>query len=365
MRMIHSVLRPVVVPAILLLVWMPACVLEGEGASPAGGGGGSTATGGQGGTGATSQGGSGGSGPVQNPGGDAGAPVDPDAGFPPGPDASSPPDTGADSDPGTGTQPGAMYVGFRSSSYGLNPRPSPQYFSDTAKHMAAQFPGSKPAGLWIVGVIGSTECMFEFPSDGSTLENATFAGEDVAEPYFDHFDHEGISIWIQIEPGDVDVVRAIQVTLDRYHHHPSVVGFGVDNEWLQRSSYEWGRPVTDDDARLWLATVRAYNPNYTLFLKHWVSDMMPPTEREGLIFINDSQGFWDPGLETLASEFQKWGAAFPTGTVAFQYGYPADQHWWAALSDPFVDIGQRLTSIPNNTGLFWVDFSLYDLYPPY
>ncbi len=310
-------------------------------------------------------GGSGGSGAAQRPDGGVDAPTGPDAGIEVDAGAGSSPDAAEDEDTGTGTQPGALYVGFRSSSYGLNPRPSPQYFSDTAKHMAAQFPGSKPAGLWIVGVIGSTECLFEFPSDGTYLENATFSDEDIAEPYFDHFDQEGISIWIQIEPGDVDVVKAIRLTLDRYHHHPCVVGFGVDNEWLERSTYEWGRPVTDDDARLWLATVREYNPSYTLFLKHWEPDMMPPTERDGLIFIDDAQGFWDPGLDTLVSEFQKWGAAFPSGTVAFQYGYPADKHWWEQLDHPFVDIGQRLTSIPNNRGLFWVDFSLYDIYPPY
>lgn len=50
---------------------------------------------------------------------------------------------------------------------------------------------------------------------------------------------------------------------------------------------------------------------------------MPPTYRDGLVFIDDSQGF--ESLEQLVSEFQEWGEAFYPFPVGFQCGYPRDK----------------------------------------
>ena len=55
-------------------------------------------------------------------------------------------------------------------------------------------------------------------------------------------------------------------------------------------------------ARSWLQRIRRHNPNYRLFLKHFSLDKMPPTERDGLLFVDDSQIF--PGFEAMVEEFE-------------------------------------------------------------
>jgi len=55
----------------------------------------------------------------------------------------------------------------------------------------------------------------------------------------------------------------------------------------------------------------------------------------------------------------------PPTPVAFQYGYPDDETWWGELSDPPGDIGQQiLANTPNAEALFWVDFTVLQVFPP-
>ena len=90
---------------------------------------------------------------------------------------------------------------------------------------------------------------------------------------------------------------------------------------------------------------------------------MPPTYREGLLFVDDSQIL--PSLEAMVNEFAEWGKAFAPAPVAFQYGYPSDKPWWSQLDDPPADIGRAiLARVPNTEGLYWVDFTVLELFPP-
>jgi hypothetical protein len=90
---------------------------------------------------------------------------------------------------------------------------------------------------------------------------------------------------------------------------------------------------------------------------------MPPTERGGIYFVDDSQQFQSFGH--MVNEFTEWGKTFAPAPVGFQYGYPADKVWWQNLDDPSNDIGQAfLDRIPNTQSLFWVDFTVLDLFPP-
>ena len=64
------------------------------------------------------------------------------------------------------------------------------------------------------------------------------------------------------------------------------------------------------------------------------------------------------------TKFDAWGRTFASAPVGFQYGYEADQEWWSALSDPLKDIGQELLDmIPNTTDLYWVDFTMEQIWP--
>ncbi|MDH3308781.1 MAG: hypothetical protein OEO77_14860, partial [Acidimicrobiia bacterium] len=82
-----------------------------------------------------------------------------------------------------------------------------------------------------------------------------------------------------------------------------------------------------------------------------------------LFFIDDSQIL--PSLDAMVEEFAEWGRAFAPAPVGFQYGYASDRPWWEQLEDPPADIGQRiLDSVPNAKGLYWVDFTVLDVFPP-
>ena len=93
----------------------------------------------------------------------------------------------------------------------------------------------------------------------------------------------------------------IDLVLTQYRHHPSVIGFGVDVEWYQIATHDEGKAVTDAEAQAWSERVRSYNPNYLLFVKHWLTSKMPPTYRTGMVFIDDSQEL--PSLDAMVDEF--------------------------------------------------------------
>jgi hypothetical protein len=267
---------------------------------------------------------------------------------------------GASSSGGATTAP-SLYVGVRSSEYGpVGDFPTAEHWGEMANSFASRFDGAAPALVWIVGVIGDdNDCNLEFPSPGGEHPLVGFQDDDKHEAYLDYFDSIGVKVWLQVEPGDAEVSALIDLVLNQYGHHPSVMGFGVDAEWYLASQYEGtGKAVTDEEATAWVAKVQDHNPNFTLFLKHWRTDHLPPTARDGLIFIDDSQSV--PGLDDLVSEFADWSDYFSPAPVGFQIGYEGDQSWWSTLKDPPGDFGHAiLDAVPNTFGLFWVDFTMH------
>jgi hypothetical protein len=237
-------------------------------------------------------------------------------------------------------------AGFRFSEYGPDYDPGPQYWLRVGQEMTERFPGSEPETVWIVSRLKDDGTLLNFPVED--VHPLILGSEiDENEAVLDLFDRFGFWVWLQAEPGHAPVEDLIRIVLERYKHHPSVVGFGVDVEWFESTEKPEGRPVTD--ARL--------------FLKHWEIGKMPPTAREGLLFIDDSQIL--PSLEAMVDEFAEWGRAFSPAPVGFQYGYPSDRPWWSKLDDPPRDVGQAiLKRVPNTEGLYWVDFTVLDLFPP-
>jgi hypothetical protein len=228
--------------------------------------------------------------------------------------------------------------------------------------MAAKFPDAAPEALWIVGNQGGKGSALTFP--GSTDKpDIFFASEDNNEAALTLFDEQGVNVWLQVEPGQADVEELIRLVLDRYSHHPSVIGFGVDVEWYDSIGDPEGKAVTDEEAAAWLAVIREYNPEYRLFLKHWLPEKMPPTLRDGLLFVDDSQEL--ASLDEMVAEFSDWGETFAPAPVGFQYGYGSDKVWWGEVEDTAGEIGNAiLTAVPNTTGLYWVDFTVLDVFPP-
>lgn len=255
-----------------------------------------------------------------------------------------------------------LQAGFRYSSYGPSYNPGPEYWPYAGEQMAAKFTDATPSALWIVGVLDGEGTYLNFNCETDD-PNIRCGYADMNDAVFNLFDEKGFEVWLQVEPGNASMDELIEIVLHQYKDHPSVVGFGLDVEWYKSTNGPEGQPVTDEEAKRWVESIRSVNPNYQLFLKHWDAAWMPPTYRDGIVFINDSQQF--ESFDQLMDDFTTWGERFTPALVGYQYGYPADKKWWQELGDPPGDIGQAiLNDIPNTKGLFWVDFTLLDMFPP-
>jgi hypothetical protein len=254
-------------------------------------------------------------------------------------------------------------AGIRSSTYGRPNDPGPGYWARTGVEIAARFPGARPEAIWIVSRLKGrgTEMSFPVPPGGDPL--ITGMAEDISEPVLQRFDELGYRVWLQTEPGWAPVDQAFHVMLDRYGRHKCVVGVGVDVEWHRSNNPDGGDPVTDEMARTWLAAARSHNPSYRMFLKHFRENVMPPTVRDGILFVDDSQIY--ESADEMIESFAGWGRTFAPAPVGFQYGYQSDEHWWSRMKDPVKEIGDRiLAATPNTEILIWVDFSVRDVFPP-
>jgi hypothetical protein len=242
--------------------------------------------------------------------------------------------------------------------------------------MASRFDHTVPTLVWIVGTMEAVDSAapqknysgrvrLSFPAaNGASFPNIVFAEQDANEAYLEQFDKNGFQVWLQVEPANADVGTLIDTVLKRYAKHSCVIGFGIDVEWHRWSRQNSaGVQITDAQADAWSKSVRSFNPHYQLFLKHWLESKMPPSYRQSLVFISDSQQF--NSLAQLRSNFQHWGKAFSPAPVGFQFGYPADRSWWKQLGDPAKDIGKTLlSSIPNTSDLIWVDFTMEEIWSP-
>ncbi len=266
----------------------------------------------------------------------------------------------------------AVYAGLRSSEYGApSPFPKPDYFESAAKEMASKIeidPKAVPAFVWIVGMISGHDdrtCALSFPADkGAHYKNISFNSEDMNEKHLDYFDKKGAKVWLQVESASASVDDLIDLVLKRYGHHKSVIGFGVDVEWFRYNKHSdpSGVAITDVKAKRWAHKVRSYNKNYLLFFKHWEISMMPRDYRNGIMFLNDSQGL--NSLTEMIDEFKRWGKYFSPARVGFQFGYATDKEWWKKLNDPPSDIANAIVKhVPGARDFYWVDFTMTDIWP--
>ena len=200
---------------------------------------------------------------------------------------------------------------------------------------------------------------FPAPSGYSTTDYIRYSSSDKFEKILTKFDEEGISVWLQVEPGDNDLVTLAKIVFKQYGHHKCVQGFGIDLEWWYRRDDGAGKKLSDSDAKKVVDYVRSINPKYTVFAKHWKKDYMPKTYRDGMIFVDDSQDF--DSMSDVKKEFKRWAEAFPDNPVIFQIGYQADEHLWTKSPVDFAKaIVDEVTQIHDHVGIMWVDFTMKD-----
>lgn len=258
--------------------------------------------------------------------------------------------------------PDILGAGFRYSVHGPLFDPGPGYWAFTGKSIAARFGHAVPQAVWIVSHYNGKGTRFTFPGTPEN-EDIMYSPKERNEEALNLFDRQGVQVWLQIEPGQATVAELIRIVLERYGHHPCVIGIGIDVEWYCSERFAGEGFIADEDAMSWVETVRSFNPDYWLFLKHWEKSKMPPNYRGGIVFVDDGQRF--DSLESMTAHFTAWGEAFKPAPVAFQYGYPSDRVWWETLHDPADEIGRQiLACVPNAGGLFWVDFTVLDVFPP-
>jgi hypothetical protein len=265
--------------------------------------------------------------------------------------------------PRVGATTAAVGAGFRCSTYGRADDPGPAYWERVGRDMAARVPGAMPEAVWIVARLAGEGTRVSFPVAAGAHPLIQGEASDTSEEVLDRLDAAGYRVWLQVEPGMAPMEPLIDLVLDRYGHHSSVIGLGLDVEWYRSTTEPEGQAVTNAEAIAWLAAIRAHDPGYRLFLKHWEAGKLPPTVRDGITFIDDSQIF--PSLDAMVAEFKRWGEAFAPAPVGFQFGYPSDRPWWRRLDDPPRRIGEAiLAAVPNLAGLYWVDFSVREVFPP-
>jgi hypothetical protein len=261
------------------------------------------------------------------------------------------------------------FAGVRSSAYGIKPFPTPEGWGKAMNTMAGYFPGSTPVGVWIAGRLNgrTTGINLEFPRPNDGVDYGplyTFADTDKHEPFLSYFDANGIKVFLQIEPGFADVNKSMDLVLNRYKHHPSVIGFGIDIEWFNNAKTDAPNGLaTDALVKGWEANVKSHNPKYRLFVKHFRKGDLPPSYRGDVVFVNDSQQI--ASLDEFIAEYKDFADFFYPNTVMFQIGYRSDKVWWGNLATPIPKVlGEKLVSkTRQDCGVVWVDFTLRDVLP--
>ena len=226
--------------------------------------------------------------------------------------------------------------------------------------MEGIYEGSTGACILIVGTVSERtwDCRLYFPTSRE-IARVNSSEEDFYEAYLDAFDQAGYEVWLQVEPGEADLVELATEVMNHYKHHSCVKGFGIDVEWHKTEGTNgYGVKLDNETAASVLDAVRAVDPSYTVFVKHW-DERWLPEPAEGLIFVNDSQQF--SSLEQMQEEFSAWAFTFEPCPVMFQIGYQADRRVWGKMENPALELGTALQSqcmYGNDLGIIWVDFTL-------
>ena len=269
----------------------------------------------------------------------------------------------------------AMWAGIRVSEYGMAESygygarnfPDIATMTEFGDKMTSCFVESKGAYIMIVGTVDEDtwNCHLDFPLS-KEIESAYGSEEDFYEPYLTALDAAGYSVWLQVEPGNADLLELAKEVMNHYKHHKCVKGFGIDVEWYKPEGTNGrGTKLNSTTAGNVLAEVRKVKQSYTVFVKHWDKKWLPGVI-DGLIYVNDSQGFWAredyTALERMTNEFSAWAENYAPCPVMFQIGYESDKSGiWGSMTNPVKELGTAIADActsGNRIGIIWVDFTL-------
>lgn len=260
--------------------------------------------------------------------------------------------------------------------------------------MQGYYEDSDGAIILIVGLMhGDDTCGLEFPTSAGYKDKYVYDNdEDEYEELLTVLDSNGASVWLQVEPGNADLVKLAKEVMTHYKHHTCVKGFGIDVEWYCPAGTDgWGTKLSSTLADQVLAAVRDVNPEYTVFLKHWDWSWLP-VAKDGFIYVNDSQNYLgiseelegtelrneinrlinsaplsdlNDAASAMKADFADWARHFAPCPVMFQIGYEKDKPIWKRLyTNPAKELGDYILSgchSGNDVGIIWVDFTLSEV----
>ncbi|VVB51197.1 Carbohydrate binding domain protein [uncultured archaeon] len=259
----------------------------------------------------------------------------------------------------SGVAEATTYAGWRSSPYGEQTSRPAMYWINVANTMAAKFPGSTPFGVWLVGEAVDDGTLLYMPCTSTT--NINCRGSDIYEPYLSAFDAAGVKVILQVEPRNANVPTLINIVMNRYKKHPSVIGFGIDNEWFGTCTE--GCTATAAQVTSWNKALHAINPNYVLMIKHFDELKLPTGIPTDILVVCDDQ--FNINLPSLVEEHRTLASRFPKNPFVAQIGYPSDKAIWGTMSDPAKTIGTAIqTAVRKPISVIWVDFSITTVFPP-
>ncbi len=287
--------------------------------------------------------------------------------------------------------PSVDVAGWRSSDYGMQDPQAvcqgtgayggkcsvqPSYWIAAAQGMAAKFPGSQPGGIYTIGFIQNmgTEMPAELKTDLNGMSSVTFsaAGQQAnPEVMLNAFDAAGLKIILAVEPGNANINQLATKLLNKYKHHPSVVGFGIDNEWFKTE--KGNVKMTAAEATTFRDAIESVNPAYKTIIKHFDSTMLPKGIPR-VIYLTDTCNF--SSLNAAVTDYVAWANTFAGSQVGYQFGYdlfevgsPDDQLWWGPLGTngtPAKVITDKIMTARPSTDIYsvyWADFTIKTQFP--
>jgi len=280
--------------------------------------------------------------------------------------------------PAQGSQP--QVAGWRTSNYGIEDptavaQDNSAYYIEAARGMALKFPDSRPGGIYTIGYID--ESGTAMPSQlESTLGIMNYVHYDSAnadpEVMLTAFDAAGLDIILAIEPGNADINELATKILNKYKQHPSVKGFGLDNEWYKGENGDVA--MTSKEAITFRDAIKAVNPNYKVLIKHYDTSKLPKGISD-VTYLTDTCGFSSEN-EAIA-DYIAWANYFSDSEVAYQLGYDEMQcgensSWWKELGPAPYGYGQAAVHITNHIkdatdnpiySIYWADFTILTQFP--
>lgn len=225
-------------------------------------------------------------------------------------------------------------VGTTGAMYAINPFPSPEDWIQIFSQLDSGFEkNTNNSILWVTGSFKSNGIKFSFPGDDIIEDNIFYSDIDFNDEFFSYFDEKDISVYLQIEPGTVNVDECIRIVLDNYGNHKSIAGVCVDLEWLINNNDGY---VYKETISSWLKLVSSYNSKNKLLLKHWNIKKIEPLIDKNIVYIQSMEGI--TSLDELKHRHQLWYRTFYPSPVGLEIGFSSGKEFWYEYDRPLYEI---------------------------